>query len=86
MTLEQRIESACGNLPDGWSIRIDIERDAADVTAIRPDATEVQMSDGELDLEEQVGAAICLARDETIYATKYTEGTVLDDGGSSGSW
>jgi hypothetical protein len=86
MTLEQRIESACGNLTDGWSIRIDIERDAANVTAIRPDATEVQMSDGELDIEEQVSAAIRLAMDETIYAAKYTEGTVLDDGGSSGSW
>lgn len=65
MTLEKRIESACEYLPEGWRIRIDIERDAADVTAIRPGGTEVHMSDGERDIEEQVTDAICLARDET---------------------
>jgi hypothetical protein len=65
MTLEKRIESACEYLPEGWRIRIDIERDAADVTAIRPDGTKVHMSDGERDIEEQVTDAICLARDET---------------------
>ena len=65
MTLEKRIESACDYLPEGWRIRIDIERDAADVTAIRPDGTKVHMSDGERDIEEQVTDAICLARDET---------------------
>lgn len=70
MTLEQRIESACEYLPEGWRIRIDIERDAADVTAIRPDGTEVHMSDGERDIEEQVTDAICLAGDETIANTR----------------
>ena len=65
MTLEKRIESACEYLPEGWRIRIAIERDAADVTAIRPDGTEVHMSDGERDIEEQVTDAIFLARDET---------------------
>ena len=69
MTLEKRIESACEYLPEGWRIRIDIERDAADVTAVRPDGTEVHMSDGERDIEEQVTDAIFLARDETIANT-----------------
>lgn len=70
MTLEQRIESACEYLPDGWSVRIDISLDAADVTAIRPDGTEITMSDGERDLEEQLTDAICLARDETSANTE----------------
>jgi hypothetical protein len=65
MTLEQRIESACEHLADGWSIRIDIERDSADATAVRPNGTEVQMSDGELDIEQQVMEAINLSIDET---------------------
>jgi hypothetical protein len=65
MTLEQRIDSACEHLPDGWSIRIDIERDACNVTAVRPDGTEVQMDDGELDIEQQVMEAINLSIDET---------------------
>ena len=70
MTLEKRIESACEYLPEGWRIRIDIERDAADVTAIRPDGSEVPMSDGERDIEEQLTDAICLARDETSANTE----------------
>lgn len=64
MTLEQRIESACEQLPEGWRIRIDIEKHSGTVTAIRPDETEVDMGDGESDLEEQVRAACVLARDE----------------------
>jgi hypothetical protein len=64
MTLEQRIESACEQLPEGWRIRIDIEKHSGTVTAIRPDDTEVPMGDGESDLEEQVRDAGLLARDE----------------------
>lgn len=64
MTLEQRIESACEHLPEGWRIRIDIENGSGTVTAIRPDDTEAPMGDGESDLEEQVRDACLLARDE----------------------
>ena len=70
MTLEQRIESACEYLPDGWSVRIDISLGAADVTAIRPDGTEITMSDGERDIEEQLTDAICLAHVETSANTE----------------
>lgn len=74
MTLEKRIDSACACLPEWWRVRIDIERGAADVTTIRPDGTEVPMSDGERDIEEQLKDAICLAHDETCANTTNSTG------------
>lgn len=64
MDLEKAIDSACGNLPDGWRIRIDIEHGYGGVTAIRPDGTEVDMYEDETDMAEQVCAVIRLAHDE----------------------
>ena len=66
MTLEKRIDSACEYLPYGWRLRINIERDAAYVTAIRPDGTEVPMPDGERDIEERVTDAILFALDTSL--------------------
>lgn len=77
MTLEQRIESACEHLPEGWRIRIDIEKHSGTVTAIRPDESEVDMGDGESDIEEQVAAVIVLASDE-IAADKLFGANIAD--------
>lgn len=63
--LEQQIEHACEHLPEGWRIRIDIEKHSGTVTAIRPDDSEVDMGDGESDITEQFVNACLLARDET---------------------
>ena len=51
-------------MPDGWRIRIDLEKHSGTVTAIRPDETEVDMGDGERDIEEQCADALHLAFDE----------------------
>jgi hypothetical protein len=64
MSLHELAEHACEHLPDGWRIRIDLEKHSGAVTAIRPDDTEVQMDDRESELDEQVRAAVHLARDE----------------------
>lgn len=64
MNLEQALEHAAEHLPDGWQIKIEVEKGAGWVTAIRPDETEVGMSDAEDDFSDQVVNAIRLAHDE----------------------
>ena len=64
MTLEERCECAAETLPDHWRVRIDIEKGAIGVLAIRPDGSEVEIMDNEWDIEESVSMAISLARDE----------------------
>lgn len=64
MTLEKQIDRACEHLPEGWRIRIDIEKHSGTVTAIRPDESEVDMGDGESDLAEQVASVVRLSIDE----------------------
>ena len=68
MAIEQHIESLCESLPEGWSVRIEIERGCGEVIAVRPNGTEVAMSDGENDIEDQLMAAYFLARDEEAMA------------------
>lgn len=64
MTIEDRVNRICSDLPEGWAVRIDLEQDPGSVTTIRPDKSEVQMSDGESDISEQLGHARQLAWDE----------------------
>jgi hypothetical protein len=45
VTLEKAIDRAAEVLPDGWRLRIDVERGAATVSIIRPDGSEVFCSD-----------------------------------------
>lgn len=47
MTLEQRIESAAGNLPEGWSINIEVENGCALVRLVRPDDSSLLVCDGD---------------------------------------
>lgn len=65
MKLDDIAERLCASLPLGWRVRIEMERHAATVQAIRPDDSKVVMGDGESDLYEQVMDAARLAHDET---------------------
>lgn len=47
MTLEERIQSAAGNLPDGWSINIEVEKGCGLVRLMRPDGSDLIVCDGE---------------------------------------
>jgi hypothetical protein len=72
MTLEKRIEFICEHMPDGWSVLIKLEKHSGFVVAVRPNGTEVDMDDGERDIEEQLADAYFFARDE-IAAEKLEE-------------
>ena len=64
MSLEQLIDDAAENLPEGWSIRIEVENGCGEVIAERPDGSTVMMADGESDICEQFRNACILIRDE----------------------
>jgi hypothetical protein len=64
MTLEQALDHATETLPDNWVIRIEAMGTYAGVVVERPDLSEVDMNDDELDLVEQVLAGVKLAQDE----------------------
>ena len=65
MTIDQHIDRICERLPEYWSVRINLEQGYGGVIAVRPDGTEVYMNDSDDTIEEQLGNAFCLARDET---------------------
>jgi hypothetical protein len=72
-TLEDAIGDAEEDLPDNWMIRIEIMENCCSVVAERPDLSEVEMDDGEMDIVEQVMAARRLAHDETASAKLSSE-------------
>lgn len=74
-SLEELIEDTCESLPEGWAIQIYAEQGSGYVTVIRPDESEVHMSDGESDIREQYRNALCLVQDE-IAADKMTNDCV----------
>ena len=57
----RELDRACLELPPGWEIRIDLERNAGTVYVIDPDGNESMMESGEL-FSDQIGAAIDSAR------------------------
>lgn len=65
MTLEQAVDHASEKLPENWTIRVEIMEGYGGVVVERPDLSEVDMNDGELDLVEQVLAGVQLAHDES---------------------
>lgn len=65
LDLDQEIEKAAEHLPDGWAIRIEVEKGYGGVVAIRPDGYEVAIEDGELDITEQFRAALQLALEDS---------------------
>ena len=58
---EARITALTRDLPEGWEIRIDLERHAGVVFLIDPDGNETMSENGEL-FSDQINAAIDSAR------------------------
>ena len=63
-SLEQLIDLAAENIPEGWEVRIEVSTGYGEVIVTRPNGSEVPMSDGESDIREQFRDAAILIRDE----------------------
>ena len=62
--LDDILNHAAKHLPKGWSIEISVEHESASVYAVRPNGTQVDMWEDEIDFHEQFMAAIKFANDE----------------------
>lgn len=56
------IERAASDLPDGWSIRIDLEAGAGSVCAVDPQGREFDIDSGDL-FSEQINEAVDVAKE-----------------------
>ena len=63
LSIGKAINRAARDLPEGWGIRIDLERDAGVVFLIDPDGNETMSENGEL-FSDQINAAIDAAKGE----------------------
>lgn len=61
LSIGKAINRAARDLPEGWEIRIDLERHAGVVFLIDPDGNETMSEGGEL-FSDQINAAIDAAR------------------------
>jgi len=64
LSIGKAINRAAHDLPEGWEIRIDLERHAGVVFLIDPDGNETMSENGEF-FSDQINAAIDAARGET---------------------
>ena len=64
MSLENLINDAAEVLPEGWIVRIEVEKGAGWVKVIRPDGTEVEIEDDECDMAEMFQDAVGMVMDE----------------------
>jgi len=63
-SLDELLNTAAENLPGGWQIKIEVEKDSGSITAILPDGSEVDMHEPDEEMEDQFWAALKLASDE----------------------
>ena len=63
LSIGKAINRAARDLPEGWGIRIDLERHAGVVFLVDPDGNETMSENGEL-FSDQINAAIDAARGE----------------------
>lgn len=63
LSIGKAINRAARDLPEGWGIRIDLERDAGVVFLVDPDDNETMSENGEL-FSDQINAAIDAATGE----------------------
>ena len=61
LSIGKAINRAARDLPEGWEIRIDLERHAGVVFLIDPNGNETMSENGEL-FSDQINAAIAAAR------------------------
>ena len=66
-SLDELLNNAAENLPEGWQIKIEVEKDSGSITAIRPNGSEVDMYDPDEEMEDQFWAALILAGFESSY-------------------
>ena len=64
LSIGKAINRAARDLPEGWEIRIDLERHAGVVFLIDPDGNETMSENGEL-FSDQINAAIDAAKGDT---------------------
>lgn len=64
LSIGKAINRAARDLPEGWEIRIDLERHAGVVFLIDPDGNETMSEGGEL-FSDQINAAIDAAKGES---------------------
>jgi hypothetical protein len=61
MRIDDLLEMAARDLPEGWSVRIEVERGAAWVKAIAPDGVEYDIDSDEAEIADLVRDAIKVA-------------------------
>jgi hypothetical protein len=60
-TVDEVIDRAAKHLPEGYSIKIEIEKDGYNVGLERPDGSEVNSVDGGDGIRSDINEAICIA-------------------------
>jgi len=61
MRIDDLLEMAARDLPQGWSVRIEVQRGAAWVKAVAPDGVEYEIDSDEADIADLVRDAIEVA-------------------------
>ena len=61
MRIDDLLEMAARDLPEGWSVRIDVECDGAWVKAVAPDGVEYEVDSDEMEISDLVRDAIVVA-------------------------
>ena len=61
MDLEAAVQKACGELPDGWTIELHMEKGAGYVSLFGPDDKEIELDLSDSDLSEQIQEALMVA-------------------------
>ena len=61
MRIEDLLEMAARDLPEGWSVRLEVERGAAWVKAVAPDGVEFEIDSDEAEIADLMRVAIEVA-------------------------
>jgi hypothetical protein len=68
MRIDDLLEMAARDLPEGWSVRIEVERGAAWVKTVAPDGVEYDIDSDEAEIADLVRDAIEVATAEVATA------------------
>lgn len=79
MNLESQIERMAEKLPEGWSVSLTVEKDAAWVTTNRPDGTSVHLYSTDGDLTEQFEDALDLTVFEATGLKVHSNEQILNE-------
>jgi hypothetical protein len=62
MRIDDLLEAVSGKLPEGWSVRCEVENGAAWVEAVGPDGRRYSIDSDETDIERQMNEATEMAQ------------------------